>query len=275
MTDDKPTTNHTDRTIDLSVEVPGTVEEVWRAVATGPGITSWFIPMEVEERSGGTVRMDWGSYGTQEADVVAFEPPHRVLFRGREPEGAMAFEWLVEAKDEGSCVVRLVNSGFGQGDEWDAAYHGMTEGWKNFMENLRLHLTHFRDGFAHAVIPTVKVPGPSDAAWKSLCTAMGISPDAGVGDRVATSGDAPPLAGTVHRVMKGATTKALLLLLDAPHPGTAFITTEGDGDEVPGSTYLYLYDTEDRPVDPTIGEQWVSWLGERFDPMTAEDVGAG
>ena len=33
-----------ERTIELSVDVPGTPEEVWDAIATGPGITSWFIP---------------------------------------------------------------------------------------------------------------------------------------------------------------------------------------------------------------------------------------
>ena len=30
------------------------------------------------------------------------------------------FGWLVEAADGGSCIVRLVNSGFGSGGQWDA-----------------------------------------------------------------------------------------------------------------------------------------------------------
>ena len=29
-----------DRRIELEVEVPGTPEEIWRAIATGPGISS-------------------------------------------------------------------------------------------------------------------------------------------------------------------------------------------------------------------------------------------
>ena len=33
-----------------------------------------------------------------------------------------AAEWLVEARDGGTCVVRLINSGFGSGAEWDAEY---------------------------------------------------------------------------------------------------------------------------------------------------------
>ncbi|MGL5826492.1 MAG: hypothetical protein ACRCYU_17020 [Nocardioides sp.] len=30
------------RSIELDIEVAGTPEEVWRAIATGPGISSWY-----------------------------------------------------------------------------------------------------------------------------------------------------------------------------------------------------------------------------------------
>ena len=40
------------RAIDLDIEVPGTPEEVWEAVASGPGITAWFVPAKVEGRAG-------------------------------------------------------------------------------------------------------------------------------------------------------------------------------------------------------------------------------
>ena len=38
------------RSVQGEVEVPGTPEEVWKAIATGPGISSWFVPTEFEER---------------------------------------------------------------------------------------------------------------------------------------------------------------------------------------------------------------------------------
>ena len=34
----------------FSVEVPGTPEQVWAAIATADGISSWFLPTDVEER---------------------------------------------------------------------------------------------------------------------------------------------------------------------------------------------------------------------------------
>src|SRR2546425_795851 len=32
------------RSVQVEVEVPGTPEEVWQAIATGPGVSSWFVP---------------------------------------------------------------------------------------------------------------------------------------------------------------------------------------------------------------------------------------
>ena len=37
------------RWVQVEVEVPGTPEEVWRAIATGPGVSSWFVPCQVDE----------------------------------------------------------------------------------------------------------------------------------------------------------------------------------------------------------------------------------
>ena len=34
------------RYVQAEVEVPGTPEQVWQAIATGPGISSWFVPTE-------------------------------------------------------------------------------------------------------------------------------------------------------------------------------------------------------------------------------------
>jgi len=45
------------RSVQVEFEVPGTPEEVWQAIATGPGISSWFVPAEFEERDGKPVAM--------------------------------------------------------------------------------------------------------------------------------------------------------------------------------------------------------------------------
>ena len=250
------------RSIDMSVEVPGSPEEVWDAIATGPGIGSWFTPTEVDGHVGGQVTMDFGSFGTQTATVTAWEPPRRLVFQSG-GERPLAYEWLVEARAGGSCIVRLVNSGFGTGEDWDGDYDGMSEGWNILLPNLRLQLTHFRGRRAQAFIPTVTIPGPNAAAWSTLCEALGLPTSLGTGDRLATGADVPGLAGTVERTIATAKATAYLLLVDEPGPGTGFVAAEGDGDQVAASVYLYLYD----PDDHDAGREWTSWLTARFQAL--------
>src|SRR6185312_1607891 len=65
-----------DRTIVHEIEVPGTPEQVWQAIATGQGITAWFVPTQVQERSGGTIEHDFGpGMGSAIGEVTAWEPP--------------------------------------------------------------------------------------------------------------------------------------------------------------------------------------------------------
>lgn len=251
------------RKIELDVEVPGTPEQVWDAIATGPGITSWFTPMTVEERAGGEVVIDFGDYGSEAARVTAWEPPHRFVYEsgGDRP---LAYEWLVEARDGGTCVVRLVNSGFGDGEDWDGDYDGMSEGWKMFLEHLRLQLTHFPGRRVQSsAIPTVMMPGPNETAWRDLCSALGVPADATAGDHLATGPGTPGLAGTVESTIDTVAASAYLLVLD-DGAGTGFVTVEGNGETVAASIYLYFYDEASAAAGPA----WKEWLTHRFTPLT-------
>jgi Uncharacterized conserved protein len=58
------------------VALDATPEQVWEAIATGPGITAWFMPHEVEPGVGGVVRLRLGEYA-QESTITTWEPPHR------------------------------------------------------------------------------------------------------------------------------------------------------------------------------------------------------
>ena len=133
------------RAIELEIEVPGRAEEVWRAVATGPGISSWYVPHTVEERAGGAGTASFGPEPEMQVPgrVAVWEPPRRVMFDGGEGVGGLTFEWTVEPRGDGTCIVRLVNDGFDSGAEHDDLYEGMIEGWRLFMFNLRLHREHF------------------------------------------------------------------------------------------------------------------------------------
>jgi hypothetical protein len=192
--------------------------------------------------------------------VAEWDPPRRVLFDGGEGVGGLAFEWLVEARDGGTCIVRLVNSGFGSGEEWDGQYQGMTDGWLLFMFNLKLHLEHFAGQSARAMLPMATWAGPRDGTWMSFTGALGIPSAPAIGDRIEVSAsDAPTLAGTVVDVDSW----RIALVLDEPSPGTAFIASEGSGDQVEVSIWSYLYGAGGAAAVERDESLWQQWLTKR------------
>jgi uncharacterized protein YndB with AHSA1/START domain len=245
--------------IELEVEVPGTPEEVWQAIATGPGISSWYVPYVVEERAGGAATASFGSAPEMHVSgrVAAWEPPHRIVFDAGAGVPGLAFEWTVEARDGGTCVVRLVNSGFGSGQQWDDQYDQMQQGWKLFLRNLQLHLTHFQGQRATAILPMAMWSGPRSRTWRTLTRALGIPEAPAVGARIdVASDDAPPLGGTVIETDSW----HLTVLLDRPAPGTAFLAVEGDGDQLAVSIWSYLYGEAGAAAATRDALRWEQWL---------------
>src|SRR5437867_6177057 len=105
------------RSVQVEVEVPGTPEEVWQAIATGPGLSSWFVPTEVDERGGVpvAVRSNFGPGMDSLATVTVWDPPRRFAADSQDlgPNAPnVATEWIVETRSGGTCVVRVVHSLF-------------------------------------------------------------------------------------------------------------------------------------------------------------------
>ena len=248
-----------ERVIDVSVEVVGTPEQVWAAIATGPGISSWFVPTTVEEQADGAItnRFGEGPEMLVPGRVAAWEPPARVVFDGGEGVPGLAFEWLVEARDQGTCVVRLVNSGFVEGTPWDDQYDGMSEGWGLFLANLRLHLAHFAGRSANSMLPMALWPMPVEKAWATLTDELGLPAAPAVGDQITVHGtDAPAFVGRVAEHGPG----RLILLLDAPAPGTAILACEGAGEQCGVSIWQYLYGDDSAALVERDTPRWNAWL---------------
>src|SRR5262245_46517908 len=131
------------RSVEAQVEVPGSPEEVWRAIATGNGISSWFVPSTVEEREGGAAFSNFGPGMEAVAKITAWNPPQRFVTESDEGPGKVATEWTVEARNGGTCVVRVVHRWFASTDDWDAQFEGHTYGWAAFFRILRQYLTYF------------------------------------------------------------------------------------------------------------------------------------
>jgi uncharacterized protein YndB with AHSA1/START domain len=186
---------------DHTADVPASPDQVWTAIATGPGIDSWFMGRsEVSPGAGGTVRTVLGEYAP-ELEITDWDPPRRFAYRsGQAPDGRfIAYEFLVEGRAGGSAVLRTVTSGFIPGDDWAEEFEAMRLGGELYFRTLVEYVAHFAGRFA---VP-VTAFGPPGRQWardrELLCRALGLTGSAARGDPVRfTADDIGSVDGVVY-----------------------------------------------------------------------------
>src|SRR5580700_4112561 len=163
------------RSVQVEVEVPGTPEQVWQAIATGPGVGAWFVPTEVDGRIGGTVTSHFGGGMDSVKTITEWDAPHRFAAEGSWGPNTptVATEWIVEARGGGTCIVRVVHSLFAETDDWDNQLTGVESGWPSFFSILRLYLEHFA-GQPSSQIQLLAMPAAS-GAWEKLAGALNLA----------------------------------------------------------------------------------------------------
>ena len=258
------------RSTQVEVEVPGTPEEVWQAIATARGISSWFVPARFEERDGKpvAVTLEFGPGQDSRSVVTVWDPPRTFA---REGSGwvpgspPIATEFSVEARSGGVCIVRVVQSLFANSDDWDGQLTGAEEGWPGIFRILRLYLAHFRGQHAAIMQFMVPVAGTPAEAWAALTSALALK-GVDAGRRWAAGAGAPALGGVVEYASE--TPYGVLLRLDEPGPGTAALGTIEFGDTVMATLTFYFYGDH---ADATVAREtpvWNAWLKQHF-PMPA------
>ncbi|MBL8114654.1 MAG: SRPBCC domain-containing protein [Acidobacteria bacterium] len=252
------------RYIQVEIEVPGTPEEVWNAIATGNGWTAWFTRTEIEERDGGAVAHYMGG-GKSPGVVTAWEPPHR--FAAEAPNyvpGAppLGTEVLVEARSGDTCVVRLVNSLFTDASDWDGQLDGVEGGWPAFLQVLRIYLSGFAGQHAAMAELAGMTEGPKGRAFTELKDALGLS-DATVGSRVQSAAGSPPFTGILER----ADSHAVVLRMESPIQGAAVLGAHDCGGPVMTWMNLYAYGEGAEGVE-SAAAPLREWMAKRF-PMPA------
>jgi uncharacterized protein YndB with AHSA1/START domain len=258
--------------LDITVEVPGSAEQVWDAIATANGISGWFIPTELDEHTGGRVVFHMGE-SSSEGTVTGWEPPRRLVYE--EPdwavlggqEGAvvspLVTEFLVETRSGGTCVVRVVSSAFGTGADWEREFFDeMEKGWMPFFDNLRLYLTEFPGQQVTSLSVDAQMPGTDAALFSALRGALGAG---AVGDPV----DARGITGKVVRIGEPPGLHELLLRIVAPLPAFLQFAVHDMGDDrvmVQLEGYLFSegaadYVARERPA-------WKAWIERLAVPAT-------
>jgi uncharacterized protein YndB with AHSA1/START domain len=255
------------RSVSVDVEVPGTPEQVWAAIATGPGISSWLVPTHFEERDGQPVAMtsNFGPGMDMRSAVTAWDPPRTFTVQGESWNGMppMATEWSVQARSGGVCHIRVVHSLFASTDEWDDQLESATMGWAGFFRTLVIYLTHFpglRSEILHFVGPFA---GSEAQAWEALTGALGQR-GLSVGERWTAPPGVPALSGIAEYVSESP--YDVLVRLESPGPGVAAIGTFAVGDQSMVALGFYLYGDDATATAARETPMWQSWFQERF-PM--------
>ena len=107
--------------ISQDILVEASPEQVWEAIATGPGLDSWFMGRnEVEPREGGRAMWSIDDF-TLESTVVEWDSPKRFVNRGAEAlDGSThEFDYRIDAREGGGSHIHFVHSG--------ALYRGLGE----------------------------------------------------------------------------------------------------------------------------------------------------
>jgi uncharacterized protein YndB with AHSA1/START domain len=255
------------RSIQVEAEVPGSPEEVWRAIATGPGISAWFVPTVFEEKAGTPVSltMSFGPGMDVVAKVTEWDPPHRFAAEGQLGPGSppLATEWIVEARAGGMCVVRVVHSLFASTDDWDDQLESTELGWPGFFRVLRLYLTHYRGMSSRPIIAMAFTTSSAAEAWETVTGPLAL---AGVEEGQAWTAPpgVPPLEGTVEGFLENDHVRSVLLRLDAPTPGVAWLGVFTSSGPTQVLLSLYLYGDRAAAAVARDGPLWQKWLSERF-----------
>lgn len=255
------------RSVQVEVEVPGTPEAVWRAVATGPGISCWFVPTQVEERVGGKIVASFGPGMDSRSKVAVWHPPRLFAAESRDDMAAgdptVTTEWSVEPRAAGRCLVRLVHRWVTEKDTWDAQFEQHEQGWIGFFRLLRLYLAHFADQHCTAFQLMATAPEPKAGAWRKLAEPLGLL-GVPAGGRVQAPAEAPPLAGAIEHVGPPEWPEEALVCVDQPAPGFAHLYAMPMGGQVFLSVRFFLFGPQAAAAASRAEAAWGAWLQARF-----------
>lgn len=258
------------RHVSAEVEVPGSPDEVWDAIATGPGITAWFVPTELDGQPGGQIVCHFGPGMDSVSTVREWQPPHRFLAEnpiGPNPDDpTVATEWTVTANDNGTCTIRVVHSWFSSKADWDDQFGSAEMGWVVFFRVLRAYLADFR---GQAVVP-VPVMGfsanPAADTWTAVGAQLGFA-HASAGQRITSPAGAPPASGTVVWTGEGAD-HTVLIRTEGDTPGLASIGLMAMGPGVFITATHFLYGERGASAAEIAAPAWQAWIAEHY-PMPA------
>jgi uncharacterized protein YndB with AHSA1/START domain len=133
-----------DKALILEVIIPASRAAVWQAFATSDGLSTWLTPGAVVDlRKGGEWTAHYPGGKTGGGTIVSYVPELEMTLKAMAPEQfptvraertTVTFQFVASGE---STVVRLTQTGWKAGEEWDKAYDYLAQGNAQLLETLR------------------------------------------------------------------------------------------------------------------------------------------
>jgi uncharacterized protein YndB with AHSA1/START domain len=256
------------RSLEKKVRVEAPVEVVWRAISEAEELKRWF-PLDArvtrgEGEGAGRIWLSFGPGVEGEAPLHAFEAPrHLGWTEGPAGSRQITVDFHLEPA-EGGTVVRLVQSGFGPGADWDDYYEVVSGGWSYFLLNLRHYLERHPGRPRTFVWRRHPVSGTRVDVWERLFAAEGIGAPLAV---LASSGEAVELRlGGLHlpgSVLLSRPPMHFAAVLPELDDGLILVELEGSGEAWHLGVWISLYGAA-REAAPRVEAALAAALGRVF-----------
>jgi uncharacterized protein YndB with AHSA1/START domain len=134
--------------IERTVRIERPVDDVWAAITTADGLSSWFGQhTEIDLRVGGLATLSWDEGHVANLRIERLEPPTVFgytwgIFGLPEGDPRRTYvEFTLAAEGTGTSLT-VMESGFSQlaPDEHDTAFNGNTGGWRSELDELVAYL---------------------------------------------------------------------------------------------------------------------------------------
>jgi uncharacterized protein YndB with AHSA1/START domain len=161
--------NDASRRVEQTLAIDGPVDAVWKALTDATELTRWFpLGASVVPGAGGVIHMRWDDGYDADSTIEIWEPNrHLRIGFPHHPPVLLATDFHLES-DRGRTILRVVTSGFGQGNDWDDWYAGVRAGWDFELRGLKHYLEHHRGQDRLVASARHPLSIPRESVWERL-----------------------------------------------------------------------------------------------------------
>jgi uncharacterized protein YndB with AHSA1/START domain len=207
----RPPRPHVGRAVRREIRIAVPPRAVWDAWAEPEEIARWFVDRaEGSMRDAATVTWRFEAFGfSVPVEIFAAVPGEYLAFGGALTGRPPALQEVILEHRGGETLLRVVNSGFGDGAQWDEEYEGVDSGWVMALATLKHQLERYPGRSRHHLLAVRPTALDFAALQPRLATEEGLrrwlarearlsSDPLELGTRVELDlGEAGPLAGEV------------------------------------------------------------------------------